>query len=123
MENLFIDTRLISDSENHHITGDGVLNNGIITYNEDLVHVSINLNDSDITLIRRHPEYEIKLRFSENEKRQGSYLLKEVNRQIIASTITKNIIKEDGKIEIVYDLFLDEQALGEYKYTLNYEVK
>lgn len=123
MTNLFIDTRLISNSENYHVNSDGILNEGIITYNEDLVNVSVDIKDDVVTLIRSHPEYEIKLRFSAKEKRRGRYLLKNVNREIKIDTITKKIINEKGKIEIVYNLLLDNQDLGEYRYTLNYEVK
>lgn len=123
MGNLFIEANLISALENHHITSDGVLKDGLITYNEDMVEVSINKDDNVITMIRRHPDYELTLRFSDQEKMRGSYLLKEINKEITVDTMTKKIINNDQKIEIVYDLYLDGTCEGEYQYTLKYEVK
>ena len=120
MEKIKFTVNLKGNDENYHYSGKGILKEGIMHYYEDKIKVTFSIKEP-IFLKREHEDYLLEFYFKPNEKKSGTYLIKRLNRKIPLETFTKKIEKELEKIEIVYDLILDQEPV-EYKFLLEYEV-
>lgn len=81
-----------------------IITDNIIKYNDNNVLVILKINDYEVTITRENNEYQLTLRFKKNEKLIGNYLLKENNINLKLEILTKKLIINDNKIEIVYIL-------------------
>lgn len=82
----------------------GIITDDTIKYNDNNVLSVVKINDDEVTIIRENNEYQLILKFKENKKLSGNYLLKANNINLKLEILTKKLIINDNKIEIVYIL-------------------
>lgn len=121
MEKVKFTVHLKGNEEDYHYQGKGLLKNGILHYFEGPVKVSISMKEP-IYLKREQEEYLLELYFSKGELKQGTYYLKQWKKNIPLETKTKNIDKGVGRMEIDYELLLDQEPV-QYQFLLEYEVQ
>ena len=123
MAKIEVRSRLIGNEIDHHITTSGILTKGKIVYREPDICMIVKFTNNSIELQRSHSDYTLKLSFDTQCTCNGSYRINDPTLSIEAKTKTKALQIEDGMIDIVYELSLGDELVGEYHYHLDYEVK
>lgn len=121
MEKVKFTVHLKGNEEDYHYQGKGILRDGLLHYFEDQVKVTISTKEP-IYLKREQEDYLLQLNFEEKKIKQGTYYLNQWKKSIPLSTKTKKIEKKMGRIEIIYDLILDQES-SQYQFLLEYEVQ
>ena len=123
MAKIEVRSRLVGDETDHQMTTSGILTTGKIVYREPEIRMVLKFANNHIQLERSHSDYTLKLSFENQHTCSGSYQIKEPMLSMEAKTKTKALQVEDGMIDIIYELILGGQSLGDYHYHLDYEVK
>lgn len=113
-----IKATLNNKKENHLFKGKAIKNKNVITYKDNNILTKIKLDDT-IT-IKRKSEYIVLLNFKKNTKLKGSYITKYGNIKI--ETNTKNIIKDENSIKIIYDLIINDEYVDTFTYYCEYSI-
>lgn len=113
-----IKTTLKNKEGIHSFKGKAIKNKNIITYQDQKVLTKIKLDD--IVTIERKDEYIIDLHFKKGIKLKGSYNTKYGNIDI--ETQTKDIIKKENTLEIIYDLIINNEYIDTFTYYCEYSI-
>lgn len=97
----------------------GILKDNIITYNHDGVMIKLKLLENKIFFERENKDVKIYLEFEKNKSIITKYVIKDMGIEIKLESKTKNLIINDNKITVEYDLFMN----GEFSDSFKYEVE
>ena len=97
----------------------GILKDNIITYNHDGVMIKLKLLENKIFFERENKDVKIYLEFEKNKSIITKYVIKDIGIEIKLESKTKNLIINDNKIMVEYDLFMN----GEFSDSFKYEVE
>ena len=97
----------------------GILKDNIITYNHDGVMIRLKLLENKIFFERENNDVKIYLEFEKNKSIITKYVIKDMGIEIKLESKTKNLIINDNKIMVEYDLFMN----GEFSDSFKYEVE
>ena len=113
-----IKTTLKNKEGIHSFEGKAIKNNNTITYKDKNTITKIKIDD--IITIQRKDEYEIILNLKKGIKLKGSYITKYGSIKI--ETNTKNIIKDENSIKIIYDLIINDEYIDTFTYNCEYSI-
>jgi len=97
----------------------GILKDNIITYNHNGVMIRLKLLENKIFFERENNDVKIYLEFEKNKSKITKYVIKDMGIEIKLESKTKNLIINDNKIMVEYDLFMN----GEFSDSFKYEVE
>ncbi len=97
----------------------GILKDNIITYNHNGVMIRLKLLENKIFFERENNDVKIYLEFEKNKSIITKYVIKDMGIEIKLESKTKNLIINDNKIMVEYDLFMN----GEFSDSFKYEVE
>ena len=97
----------------------GILKDNLITYNHDGVMIKLKLLENKIFFERENKDVKIYLEFEKNKSIITKYVIKDMGIEIKLESKTKNLIINDNKIMVEYDLFMN----GEFSDSFKYEVE
>lgn len=123
MAKIEVCSRLTGDETDHQVRTSGILTKEKIVYRETDICMILKFADHRVELERSHSDYTLKLSFENQHICSGSYWIKNPRLSMEAKTKTKSLQIKEGMIDIVYELILGGQSLGDYHYHLDYEVK
>lgn len=99
-----IEIKLITNENNIIQSIEALVNGNIIKYNDNDINVTLKKDNDNIVMIRENNEYRLKFKFNKSKKEIGSYLLKENNILFDLEILTKELIIDENKIYILYEL-------------------
>ena len=111
---------LNGEGTNHVVKTKGILKNHVLVYSEDQVKVRIQFGD-EILLVRENSEYCLTLLFALDQKKEGSYLLKQYSKMLPIEIKTILLKCTDNKLDVQYELSLDG-IWKRYQFQVEYEV-
>lgn len=97
----------------------GILKDNIITYNHNGAMIKLKLLENKIFFERENNDVKIYLEFEKNKSIITKYVIKDMGIEIKLESKTKNLIINDNKIMVEYDLFMN----GEFSDSFKYEVE
>ena len=97
-----------------------VFKDGLISYKENDLMVSIKLSKNKVTVKRENDEYKITLKFDSVNETTSEYVIKDINLKINILIKTKRLSVGDNKINIKYDLFMNKEFSDTFDYTLEW---
>ena len=113
-----IKTSLINKEEIHTFKGKAIKNKNIITYKDENTLTKIKIDD--IITIERKNEYQIILNLKKGIKLKGNYITKYGSIDI--ETYTKDIIKKQNSLKIIYDLIVNNELINTFTYYCEYSI-
>lgn len=113
-----IKTTIKNKEEIKTFKGKAVKNNNQITYKEENTLTKIKIDDT-ITIERKN-EYLITLNLKKGIKLKGKYITKYGNLKL--ETYTKEIIKKENSLKIIYDLIINDEYIDTFTYYCEYSI-
>ena len=98
----------------------GIKSNNTIKYIDNDVVVVISLDKDNISLKRRSDEYYIDMHFKENTLTEGKYNIKALGFFNI-KVFTSKLIIQDNKIEIEYEIQIEDNSKELFSYKIEME--
>ncbi len=89
-----------------------------ITYKEEDLFITINIFEDSIKILRKNEDYNLNLEFKLSKKINCNYEVKSVGLNINLLVITNKLEIKDKYIYIHYDLFNEENYIGNFEYKL-----
>lgn len=100
----------------------GLIQDNKITYNDNIVTVTLVFEKNKVLLKRSNNEYEINLPLENKINTAGTYLLKNYQKTLSIDIYTEGLIIEEGKIIINYSIVIDNNQKDNYYFEIEYEV-
>ena len=113
-----IKTTLKNNEETHTYKGKAIKNKNIITYKDENTLTKIKIDD--IIRVERKNEYKIILNLKKGIKLEGNYITK--YGSIKLETLTKEIIKKENSLKIIYDLLINNEYIDTFTYYCEYSI-
>ena len=120
MSKIRLKTKLNNKENSFEKKINGILNNQVLTFNEDKIKVKIEIQNDKIKIIRSTDEYKITMDFQKFLTIEGKYDIKNIGI-LDLKTKTKELIIKDNKIYIEYILYINNEDLGLNIYEIEYE--
>lgn len=98
----------------------GILKDNIITYNHNGVMIRLKLLENKIFFERENNDVKIYLEFEKNKSIITKYVIKDMGIEIKLESKTKNLIINDNKIMVEYDLFMNDEFSDSFKYEVEW---
>ena len=98
----------------------GILKDNIITYNHDGAMIKLKLLENKIFFERENEDIKIYLEFEKNKSIITKYVIKDMGIEIKLESKTKDLIINDNKIMVEYDLFMNGEFSDSFKYELEW---
>ncbi len=99
----------------------GTINENCIIYKDIDVKVTVKCQPNLLTLIRENDTYKLIMLFEPNKNSDGIYTLKGEHATLSIRIKTTNLIIDDHKIEVDYQIKHDNKSINYFKYILEYE--
>lgn len=97
-----------------------ILKDGLITYNNDGINISVKINNDTVFLTRENKDMKISLEFELNKSLVTKYIIKDIKTEVILKTVTKKLIIEKNKLLIEYDLYMNNEFSDSFEYSLEW---
>lgn len=94
--------------------------NNKITYDDNGVNTSIEIMDDEVILTRESSDTKVFLYFNKYQKRKSIYELKTHNLKMDILVDTKDLLIEDKKINVIYDLYINDEFSDTFVYELEW---
>ena len=98
----------------------GILKDNIITYNHNGVMIKLKLLENKIFFERENKDVKIYLEFEKNKSIITKCVIKDMKLEIKLESKTKNLIINDNKIMVEYDLFMNDEFSDSFKYEVEW---
>lgn len=121
MSKVKIKLKLVSKNENYEKELMGTYRGNKLYFLDDKVKVSI-IFDEIVTMRRVSSEYEIILKFKENEILKGIYDLKKLNYNLPIDIKTNTMYIGSGQFKVDYELSSEDVQMDKFLFEINYEV-
>lgn len=117
MAKMKLHTSLKSENELTEFDGYGIYQDRKLQYKDQFAHVTLLIGENNISMKRRHADYEIEMSFKLNEETTGTYTLHTLQKStpLYLLTTKQNVLPNE--IHITYQLW-DEM----YEFDVQYEV-
>lgn len=125
MEKILIRYLLVK-KEDHDQTGHNVYignkEKNQIFYMEEEICVMLSIYQNKIVMKRKTSDYEMNMNFILGKEENGSYTLLSYEKTLELEVWTKSLKIEATSFEIVYQLKIEKELIGEFYFMLEYEV-
>lgn len=125
MVKISLKTSLKSKQEKEPIIyiGAGIFDVDKIVYQENNVTMILRKLEDHISLVRRCNDYEISFCFDKTKKTEGKYQLLSLGKEMDFQITTSVLEWTNQRIQVIYELELENENLGQFEYNVTYEVK
>ena len=119
MKTVFLDI-LINNSEEKVQYNDieGLINNNILEFNNSSDYYKITLGPI-LNIHKENSESILDLNFILNKETNGIYFIKDMNYNMDAKVLTKELLLNKDKISINYELYLQEEFIGLFSFNID----
>ena len=115
-----IDYKIINNDENISKTNiNSELKNNILIFDDDLDSIKIRINKDNIIMIKENIDSRFTFNFIKNKKTELEYFIKMFNSFLDGKILTNELIIKDNYINIEYELWIQEEYMGKFKYEVN----
>ena len=124
MQKVKISSNLLnSDGETTNIetTGEFDKENNVITYNENDLKVRLEMFSNKVIISRKNNEYDLKLEFQKNEKKECTYMVKSIGLELTVEVVTNELEITSNSVHLKYELYNEHQIVGKFEYKLIFE--
>ena len=94
--------------------------NNKITYDDNGVNTSVEIMYDEVILTRESSDTKVFLYFNKYQKRKSIYELKTHNLKMDILVDTKDLLIEDKKINVIYDLYINDEFSDTFVYELEW---
>ena len=91
-----------------------------ITYNDNGVITTIEVLGDEVILTRENDDTKVSLTFNKNEKKKSKYELKSHGLMMDVLVDTKELKVDDNKINVIYDLYINDAFSDTFVYELEW---
>ena len=119
MKTVFLDI-LINNSEEKVQYNDieGLIKNNILEFNNSSDYYKITLGPI-LNIHKENSESILDLNFILNKETNGIYFIKDMNYNMDAKVLTKELLLNKDKISINYELYLQEEFIGLFSFNID----
>ena len=115
-----IDYKIINNDENISKNNiESELKNNILTFKDDIDSIKIIINKDNIIMIKENIDSKFTFNFIKNKKTELEYFIKMFNSFLDGEILTNELIIKDNYINIEYELWIQDEYMGKFKYELN----
>lgn len=100
----------------------GIRTDNKIIFKENDINVTIMFEDNRISMNRSTKDYTIRMKFVNNSSSSGSYYLNDYKESINLNIETLSFINNDNNVYLDYNLFMADEFIGHFTYSLELEV-
>lgn len=101
----------------------GIRTDNKIIFKENDINVTIMFGDNRISMNRSTKDYTIRMEFVNNSSSSGSYYLNDYKKSINLNIETLSFINNDNNVYLDYNLFMADEFIGHFTYSLELEVE
>ena len=113
----FIDYKIKNNEENIEKKDlKAIKTDNTVSYEDDNERIKLIINNKDIIMEKDNLSSTITMNFKNNEKTKGKYLIKPLNSYLDMTINTEVLEISDSKIYIEYEIWLEEEYTGKFKY-------
>ena len=115
-----IDYKIINNEENinkNNIEADK--KNKILSFIDDNDSIKLNINKDNIIMIKENIDSRFTFNFIKNKKTELEYFIKMFNSYLDGKILTNELIIKENYINIEYELWIQDEYMGKFKYALN----
>ena len=94
-------------------------NNNILTFKDELDSIKITINKDNIIMIKDNIESRLTFNFIKNKKNDIEYYIKLINSYLDGQLLTNELIIQKDYVNIEYELWIQDEYIGKYKYELD----
>lgn len=110
-----------TEKEKHHCETTGILKENKILFQENDIMVTILIKENKVEMKRNHEEYSLYIPLQKGINEEGYYNVYKVSKMNI-KTKTETLKITKNSIKSIYDLYINEQFIGNFKLDLTLEV-
>jgi len=92
----------------------------VITYIDNGTNTTIKILDDEVILARETDDTKVVLTFNKSAKKKSIYELKSHNLKMDILVDTKKLVIEDKKINVIYDLYINDELSDTFMYELEW---
>lgn len=92
--------------------------NNLLLFSYDNENIKISINNDNIIMERDNIESSLKFKFKLNTKCEGNYFIKQLNSYLDTEVLTNKLIIDKKRIYIEYELWIQEEYAGLFKYEI-----
>lgn len=92
--------------------------NNLLLFDYDNESIKININNDNIIMEKDNTESSLKFNFKLNKKCEGNYFIKQLNSYLDTEILTNQLIIDENRIYIEYELWIQEEYAGLFKYEI-----
>ena len=93
--------------------------NNMLTFKDELDSIKITINKDNIIMVKDNIESKFTFNFIKNKKNDIEYYIKLINSYLDGQLLTNELIIKKDYIYIEYELWIQDEYIGKYKYELN----
>lgn len=97
-----------------------IKNDNMFIFNDDGTKTKLVIDDNKVNITRENIESYMKISFDLNNMKKCHYILKETNTILDFEVCTKEIVLNDKKIEIIYELYSSNEYIDKINYKLEW---
>lgn len=90
-----------------------------LSYKDDIDSIKITINNDNIIMIKENIDSKITFNFIKNKKTNLEYFIKMINSYLDGQLLTNELIIDKNKINIKYELWIQDEYIGKYEYEVN----
>ena len=115
-----VDYKIINNDENLEFNGiEANLKNNILTFKDEIDSIKITINKDNIIMEKESLESQISFNFIKDKKNEAKYYIKLFNSYLNAEILTNKLEISDNSIYIEYELWVEDEYMGIFRYELN----
>lgn len=80
--------------------------------------INITTNENNIIMQKENEDSNIIFDFTLNKKTNSKYYIKQIDSYLNMTVLTKKLIIEKNQYEVEYELWIEEENIGKFKYKL-----
>lgn len=96
-----------------------IYNDSKLSYKDDIDSIKITINKDNIIMIKENIDSKITFNFIKNKKTNLEYYIKMFNSYLDGQLLTNELIIDKDKINIKYELWIQDEYIGKYEYEVN----
>lgn len=115
-----VDYKIVNNEENiskNNIESD--YKNNVLIFNDDIDSIKIIINNNNIIMIKDNIDSRFTFNFIKDKKTELEYYIKMFDSYLDGKVLTNELIINDNYINIEYEIWIQDEYIGKYKYELN----
>lgn len=115
-----LDYKIINNDEN--ISKNNIeceYKNNVLTFIDDEDSMKLTINKDNIIMLKDNIDSKFTFNFIKNKKTNLEYFIKMFNSFLDGEILTNELIIKDNYINIEYELWIQDEYMGKFKFELN----